>query len=109
MLRELDQRHSDQLTVTLEWDPSTDDVWVRCEDHRSPEDSFTFWVEPREARHAFLHPFAACPVDRDRIGPTGRPASGGEAPSTRRRRWRGRGPGTPAEPPDTSGESWWML
>jgi hypothetical protein len=30
MLRELDQRHSDQLTVTLEWDPDTDDVWVRA-------------------------------------------------------------------------------
>jgi hypothetical protein len=110
MFRELDQRHAAQLTVTLEWDPDTDDVWVRCEDHRSPEESFTFWVEPRDARDAFLHPFAACPVDRDHVESTGRPASGGEAPTTRRRRrWRGRGGGTAAEPTDGYRWSWWML
>lgn len=109
MLRELDQRRSDQLTVTLEWDPDTGDVWVRCEDRRTPEDSFAFWVEPRQARHAFLHPFAACSIDRDRIGAAGPPASDDEAPSTRRRRWRGRGRGTPAEPADAPGWSWWML
>ena len=110
MLRELDQRHSDQLTVTLEWDPDTDDVWVRCEDHRTPEDSFTFWVEPRDARHAFMHPFAACPVNRDQAESAGRLASGGEARTTRRRpRWRGQRGGTPAEPPDSYRRSWWML
>jgi len=110
MLRELDQRHSDSLTVTLEWDPDTDDVWVRCEDHRGPEESFTFWVEPRDARHAFLHPFTACPVDCDQIEPAGRLASGGEARTRRLRRpWRERSGGTPTEPADGYRWSWWML
>jgi len=110
MFRELDQRHSHHLTVTLEWDPDTDDVWIRCEDHRSPEESFTFWVEPGDARHAFLHPFAACPVNRDHAESTGRVASGGEVrPTRRRRRWRGRGRGTPAEQPDGDRWSWWTL
>ena len=110
MLRELDQRHSDQLTVTLEWDPDTDDVRVRCQDHRSPEESFTFWVEPRDARHAFLHPFVACPVDRDLIERRDRLASGGEARATRSRRpWRRRSGATPAEEADGYRWSWWML
>jgi hypothetical protein len=108
MLRELDQRHSDQLTVTLEWDPDTGDVWVRCEDHRHPEESVTFWVEPRNARHAFLHPFAACPIDRDATESRGRLAHGGDAPANRRRRWRGRSGGTPTEEADGYRWPWWM-
>jgi hypothetical protein len=31
MFRELDRRQSQQLTVTLEWDPATGVVRVRCE------------------------------------------------------------------------------
>ncbi len=34
MFRELDQRISDGLTVTLEWEPDTGTVWISCEDHR---------------------------------------------------------------------------
>jgi ribosomal protein L34 len=40
MFRELDQRQSDHMNVTLEWDPATGGVQVRCEDHRSPEHGF---------------------------------------------------------------------
>jgi hypothetical protein len=59
MLRELEQRTGNGLTVTLEWDSDTDRLQVRCEDDRSPDDPpFCFPVEPRRARLAFLHPFA---------------------------------------------------
>jgi len=59
MLRQLDQRHSDGLTVTLEWDSDTGGVQVRCEDERLPDrPPLRFVVPPPEARTAFLHPFA---------------------------------------------------
>ena len=110
MLRELDQRESDQLTVTLEWDPETHDVWVRCEDHRSPEESFTFWVEPRNARYAFLHPFAACPIEHDHTKSRGRLDTGGEVRATRRH-WplRGRSGATPAKEADGYRWPWWLF
>jgi hypothetical protein len=58
-VRELDQRHADGLTVTLEWDPESNDVRIRCEDERVADGlSLCFPVDPRDARHAFLHPFA---------------------------------------------------
>jgi hypothetical protein len=65
MFRQLDQRHNDQLTVTLEWDPATDTVQVRCEDHCSPRQSFSYSVDPQDARLAFLHPFALRPSTQD--------------------------------------------
>lgn len=59
MFRELDQRISDGLTVTLEWEPDTGTVWISCEDHRTPKAlSMRYAVEPSDARHAFIHPFA---------------------------------------------------
>lgn len=71
MFRELDQRHGGQLTVTLEWDPDTGRLRVRCEDHRVPGNGCMFPVEPADARHAFLHPRAACPADCDPAGLSG--------------------------------------
>ncbi len=58
MLRELDQRTHDGLTVTLEWDSDTDRVQVRCEDQRSQDPPLCISVEPSDARVAFMHPFA---------------------------------------------------
>jgi hypothetical protein len=59
MLRQLDQRESDGLIITLEWDPDTDRVQVRCEDEHMPDPVLLCYpVEPGDARIAFLHPFA---------------------------------------------------
>jgi hypothetical protein len=67
MLRQLDQRSSAGMTITLEWDSETDLVWVRCEDeHTVDKPLLCYPVEPRDARFAFLHPFAATPLDEPR-------------------------------------------
>jgi hypothetical protein len=59
MLRQLDQRESDGVTITLEWDPETNHVQIRCEDEQMPEPLLLCYpVEPRDARLAFLNPFA---------------------------------------------------
>jgi hypothetical protein len=59
MVRQLDQRQSDGLMVTLEWNSDTGGVQVRCEDERSPDQPpLCFAVAPPDARTAFLHPFA---------------------------------------------------
>ena len=58
MLRQLAERQHSGLTVTLEWNSVTDQVQVRCEDERSPDcPPVCFKVDPRDALHAFLHPF----------------------------------------------------
>jgi hypothetical protein len=63
MLRQLDQRNSAGLTITLEWDSDTDQVLVRCEDeHTGDQPLLCYPVEPTEARFAFLHPFTASPL-----------------------------------------------
>jgi hypothetical protein len=111
MFRQLDQRHSDQLTVTLEWDPDSGDVWVRCEDHRRPEESFTFWVEPHKARHAFLHPFAARPVALDPARMSAEEVGRSE-PARRKLRLRRstrRIAGTSAEPADADPWPWYLM
>ncbi len=74
MLRQLDQRNTAGLTITLEWDPETDQVLVRCEDeHAGGQPVLCYPVDPRDARFAFLHPFAANPLHEPRpvdVGPT---------------------------------------
>lgn len=72
MFRELDQRHGDGLTVTLEWNGATGEIQVRCEDRRSPEGSFTYSVDPDDARLAFLHPFALRPSSQELQAPANR-------------------------------------
>ena len=109
MFRELDQRHSDRLTVTLEWDPATGNVQVLCEDRCSPEASFAYLVDPRDARLAFLHPFGLRPLRGDSDRSVSSPDHGQVAGRKRRRRWF-RQP-TEAEPdreaPD-EGWVWWL-
>ena len=58
MLRQLDQRESDGFIITLEWDPETGRVQVRCEDEHMTEPLLCYPVEPGDAWAAFLHPFA---------------------------------------------------
>jgi hypothetical protein len=59
MIRQLDQRQTAGLTVTLEWNSETGQVLVRCDDGRSPDrPPVCFAVPPRHARSAFMHPFA---------------------------------------------------
>jgi hypothetical protein len=59
MLRQLDQRECDGLIITLEWDPDTNGVQIRCEDEDMPDPVLLCYpVEPGDARVAFLHPFA---------------------------------------------------
>jgi hypothetical protein len=62
MFRELDRRESDGTTVTLEWDPNTEEVQLRLDDRSSPNRSFKCLVDPQDARLAFLDPFALSPA-----------------------------------------------
>ena len=67
MFRELDQRKADRMTVTLEWDPATGNVQVRCEADWLPDESFSYLVDPRAAALAFKHPFAMRPAGVARV------------------------------------------
>jgi hypothetical protein len=73
MLRQLDQRNTAGITVTLEWDSETDQVLVRCEDEDTDgQPLLCYPVDPHDARFAFLHPFAASPLHEPRsldVGP----------------------------------------
>ena len=104
MFRELDQRHSDGLTVTLEWDPAGWEVQVRCEDHRSPEQSFKYSVDPEDARLAFLHPFTLRPSSQDSDASAGSPNQGPTGGGKRRRWYRQRPKATSNE--QSSDYSW---
>ena len=109
MFRELDQRKADRMTVTLEWDPATGHVQVRCEDDRVPDESFCYVVDPREAAHAFKHPFAMRPanIDRDRSDECRDPRPLGALRRWRRwLRWRSEAR-TDSTPWDYSW-AWWL-
>jgi carotenoid cleavage dioxygenase-like enzyme len=55
---ELDQRESDGIIVTLEWDPAANELYVHVNDTKKG-DEFTIARFPHEdAREAFLHPYA---------------------------------------------------
>lgn len=104
MFRQLDERHGAQMTVTLEWDSTTGDVQVRCEDHDSPADSFSYLVDPREAPNAFLHPFVFRPGPKKQEGDEhSRPRANHRV---KRRRWFRRRPET--EPAVQSSDYNWM-
>jgi hypothetical protein len=107
MFRQLDQRESDGLLVTLEWHPITGDVQLRVFDHVLPERSFECLVDPADARLAFLEPFDMYPASWSKsAGRSGReleePAGG-----KRRRRWLRKR--VTAAPVDQSGDhSGWV-
>jgi hypothetical protein len=104
MFRQLDQRHSDGLTVTLEWDATTAGLRVRCEDRRSPEESFSYPVNPDDASLAFLHPFALQPSSQEHQSRASSPDTpqGAEA-----NRWRPRRrQATEAEPNEPGDYTW---
>lgn len=108
MLRQLDQRQSDGLTVTLEWDATTGQVWVRCEDWRSPEESFSYLVGPDRARLAFLHPFAMRPSSQELQRSPSSPVNSQRTDTNRRRRWRDQRPATEADGPGDYTWIWWL-
>lgn len=56
MFIELDTRHGDGLTVTLEWDRATGQTQIVVCDTRS-DGPITFRVPPANAADAFRHPF----------------------------------------------------
>jgi hypothetical protein len=85
MFRELNQRKAERMTVTLEWDPATGHVQVRCEADRSPDESFCCRVDPRDAALAFKHPFAMRPAGVDSVRSD---ESRDQRPLAGQRRWR---------------------
>ena len=60
MFVELDTRHSDGLTVRLEWDRDTGQTKIVVRDTRS-ERLIAFGVAPVNAADAFRHPFRYAP------------------------------------------------
>jgi hypothetical protein len=59
-LRELDQRSSGGLEVTLLWSERTGSVFVCVEDEQT-NTGFHFAVDPADALEAFDHPYAYRP------------------------------------------------
>jgi hypothetical protein len=109
MFRELDQRRADRMTVTLEWDPATGHVQVRCEADQSPDQSFYYSVDPREAALAFKHPLAMRPASIDRVRSG---ESSDQRPLGAQRRWRRwlrpHGEARPDAIPGDYGWPWWL-
>ena len=60
MFVELDTRHGDGLTVTLEWDRATGQTQIVVNDIRA-EGPIAFPVAPVSAADAFHHPFRYAP------------------------------------------------
>jgi hypothetical protein len=60
MFVELDTRHGDGLTVTLEWDRTTGQTQIVVRDTRSDK-PIAFGVAPANAADAFRHPFRYAP------------------------------------------------
>jgi hypothetical protein len=55
------------MTITLEWDSATNRALIAClEGHAGHEPLLCYPVEPRDARFAFLQPFAATPLRESR-------------------------------------------
>ena len=57
MERELAQRESDGVSVTLLWDSESDRLTVRVEDLRTGE-AFELNAQPQSAMDVFRHPYA---------------------------------------------------
>jgi hypothetical protein len=109
MFRELDQRKADRMTVTLEWDPATGRVQVRCEADGLPGESFCDLVDPREAAAAFKHPFAMRPASIDRVRSD---ESRDQRPLVAKGRWRRwlrpRGEARTDRTPSDYRWAWWL-
>ena len=57
MLRELNNRNNDGISVTLFWDDSDNSTVIEIEDIRE-DSSVSFAVAPENAADAFAHPYA---------------------------------------------------
>lgn len=56
MLRELNSRESDGLSVAILWNSDTDEVFVSVLDSKTAT-AETFQIDPADATDAFAHPF----------------------------------------------------
>ena len=64
LIRELDQRTNDGVTVTLLWNAETNTVFVSVVEERYGV-SFEFPVPPADATDAFHHPYAHAAPDQE--------------------------------------------
>jgi len=98
------------MTVTLEWDPATGHVQVRCEANRSLDESFWYRVDPREAALAFNHPFAMRPASVDGVQSE---ECRDQPPLGAQRRWwrrlRPRGEARTYRTPRVDSWPWWLI
>jgi hypothetical protein len=109
MFRELDQRKADRMMVTLEWDPATGHVQVRCEADRSPDESLCYLIDPRDAALAFNHPFARRPPSVDRVRSDESRDQRPLGAQSRWRRWlRPRGQATADKTTWDYSWAWWL-
>jgi hypothetical protein len=110
MFRELDQRKANRMTITLESDPATGHVQVRCEADRSLHEGFCYLVDPRQAALAFKHPFAMRPASLDSVRLD---ESRGQRPLGAPRRWRRwlrpRGEARTYRTPMDYSWPWWLI
>ena len=100
MFRELDQRSGNGFTVTLEWNPASNQIRLRLDDHASIAQSFTLVIDPADARLAFLDPFALLPVRHGRWTRRRREAGQRSGSRPSRSRFRRNTEKEPAEPAD---------
>jgi hypothetical protein len=68
VIRELDQRTNDGITVTLVWNTETNRVFVSVVEQRLGV-SFDFAVPAAEAADAFRHPYAYAAPNREGDAP----------------------------------------
>lgn len=64
VIRELDQRTNDGITITLLWNAETNRVFVSIVEERH-DVSFEFAVAAADAADAFHHPHAYAAVDQE--------------------------------------------
>src|SRR5690349_13938438 len=64
VIRELDQRTTDEITVTLLWAAETNRVFVSVTEERHGA-SFEFAVAAANAADAFHHPYAYAALDQE--------------------------------------------
>ena len=112
MFRELDERESNGITITLEWDDNSGQVRLRFAERPSSWHCVTCVIDPANARRHFDDPFTVLPIGGDqRPGRVGRQGSRLAKSKLLRYRFRLGGARQPAEPsneprPDIGHDIW---
>jgi hypothetical protein len=98
------------MTVTLEWDPATGRVQVRCEPDRFPDERLCYPVDPREAALAFKHPLAMRPAGIGRVRSDDERDQRPHGAKSRWRRWlRPRKQVRTDRTPGDCSWAWWLI